>query len=333
MKLNAECIYVLCPAFVKTGGTELLHQLVYILNKYSINAKMAFYNEQLGKPILNPAFEKYVKEYIMKSEIIDSENNMLIVPELSVETLKNYKNIKKVIWWLSVDNFVKTNGIKGRLKVLGIKNTVKNILLGNISHPMPIVKSVQYHLCQSYYAKDFLIKNGIIETNIDYLSDYINDIYLNNFNFSNNQKEDIVLYNPKKGYRFTKKIIEKSQDVKWIPLQNLTNEEVCELMLKSKVYIDFGEHPGKDRFPREAAICGCCIITGLKGAAKFDEDLRINHKYKIKEKNSNIEKIITIIKDCLKNYDSNISNYGEYREYITSEKNVFEEDVVRIFSK
>lgn len=29
-------------------------------------------------------------------------------------------------------------------------------------------------------------------------------------------------------------------------------------MRKAKVYIDFGFHPGKDRIPREAVMCGAC---------------------------------------------------------------------------
>ena len=30
--------------------------------------------------------------------------------------------------------------------------------------------------------------------------------------------------------------------------ENLTTKQVKELLLKSKVYIDFGNHPGKDRY-------------------------------------------------------------------------------------
>ena len=38
-------IYILCPVDVKTGGTELLHQLAFQLNSSSSNvrAKIAYY--------------------------------------------------------------------------------------------------------------------------------------------------------------------------------------------------------------------------------------------------------------------------------------------------
>lgn len=60
-----------------------------------------------------------------------------------------------------------------------------------------------------------------------------------------------------------------AQDLRWVPLIGMTTEEMRSCMSKSKVYIDFGNHPGKDRIPREAAISGCIVITGKRGAAAF----------------------------------------------------------------
>ena len=53
-------------------------------------------------------------------------------------------------------------------------------------------------------------------------------------------------------------------------------------MMESKVYIDFGNHLGKDRIPREVAS-GCCIITGKTGADKYKEDVYIGEKFKFDE--------------------------------------------------
>lgn len=73
----------------------------------------------------------------------------------------------------------------------------------------------------------------------------------------------------KKGIKFTKKLIDKSIGIKWIPIENMTTQQVKSLLGNSKVYVDFGNHPGKDRFPREAAIMGCCVITGKRGVQSF----------------------------------------------------------------
>ena len=82
-------------------------------------------------------------------------------------------------------------------------------------------------------------------------------------------QEWILLYNPKKGLDKVLPIIEQTPWLKWIPLINLTEEDMIAYMHLAKVYVDFGNHPGKDRIPREAAICGCCVITNREGSAAY----------------------------------------------------------------
>ncbi len=204
------------------------------------------------------------------------------------------------------------------------------IINGTIIFHKNDYKKAKYHLCQSYYAIDFL-KNRDIK-NIEYLSDNINDTYIN---IKDNQKErkNTVLYNPKKGYKFTKKIIKKTKETSFIPIKNLNTEEVKELLLKSKVYIDFGNHPGKDRFPREAAMCGCCIITGKRGAAKYYEDVTIEDEFKFEDKKRNINKIIEKIELCLNDYENQNKKFNNYRKVISTEKEKFIKDIEKIFEK
>lgn len=190
-------------------------------------------------------------------------------------------------------------------------------------------KKADYHLCQSYYAIDFLKRKKV--NNIVYLSDYINDTFMKEND--NKQKCNKVLYNPKKGYRFTKRIIKRANDLEWVPIKNLTTEQVKDLLLQSKVYIDFGNHPGKDRFPREAAISGCLVITGKRGSAKFYEDVPINDEFKFKDSIKNIDKIVAQIRDCLNNYDTQIKEFDSYKEYIKGEKEQFKKDIDTIFVK
>ena len=56
--------------------------------------------------------------------------------------------------------------------------------------------------------------------------------------------------------------------------------QVTAKLLRAKIYIDFGPHPGMDRFPREAALAGCMIVTNTQGAAEYYADVPIPHKYK-----------------------------------------------------
>lgn len=115
---------------------------------------------------------------------------------------------------------------------------------------------------------------------------------------------------------FTKKLINSAPDLTWIPIENLTTEGVKNLLCESMVYIDFGNHPGKDRFPREAAICGCCIITGKRGSAKYFEDIPISDYYKFDEDESLIPQIIDKIRFCLTNFEEESLNFKEYKDFI-----------------
>src|SRR5687767_6015204 len=91
-----------------------------------------------------------------------------------------------------------------------------------------------------------------------YLSDYLNPMYVHEAKTVDySTKKNVVLYNPKKGYSYTQKLMEACADLRWVPLDSLGLTQMIETMKTSKLYIDFGPHPGKDRLPREAAIMGC----------------------------------------------------------------------------
>ncbi len=329
--MGIKSIYVLCPEKNKTGGTELLHQLVYELRENNLNATIAYIrNDGLKENPINEAFIKYVGDnYCEIEDIVDCSDNILIIPEISIEYTKKFKHIKKYVWWLSIDNYRKNFDIFFCVKNFHIKQVIKLIIGRKFRSSYNLLKkNVDVHLVQSYYAKEFLEKKRF--SHINYLSDYINDIYLKK-EMSIENRDNIVLYNPKKGFEFTERLIRKNPNFKWVAIENMTNQEVVNLLHKSKVYIDFGNHPGKDRFPREAAISGCCIITSKEGSAKYFEDVPIDSKYKFTLEKNNIGKISELIREFLINYDEKIKDFQEYRDFIKGEKKQFKEDVFQIF--
>lgn len=320
-------IYVLAPAHFKTGGIELLHQLVYELNQSGRRATVVYYNLRMNNNI-NPQFKKYVNSYITENEIVDSERNILIVPETRVQLLAKFRKIKKVIWWLSVDNYYPTMSFKSHIEKFGVLKTCKHVLLyRDIYRDWELSAVADLHLVQSEYAKQFLKNQGI--SKVVRLSDYLNDLYFEKR--AAEKRKDYVFYNPVKGFEFTKKIIDMSPDINWFALQNMTTQEVRDCLLKGKVYIDFGNHPGKDRFPREAAMLGCCIITGRRGAAENEIDIPIADEFKFADAEENIPLIVAKIRECIKDYDNTVLKFSEYKEIITGEKKVFRDDVQKIF--
>lgn len=322
---NNNKIYIVCPAKFATGGTELLHQLFYKLKINHKQVVMYYTGDVAGDPVVE-RFKKYEIKYIIdKNEVVDEINNLLIVPETMTELLNEFRKIKKCIWWLSVDNYIKSRESKFKCfkkKILGKKcRDEVNFKDKNI-----------FHLYQSEYSRLYL-ENKKVEKKM-YLSDYLNNEFLNReVKYDSKERENLVLYNPKKGFEFTKKIIEKACNIKFIPLENMPPEEIIKLCQKSKVYIDFGNHPGKDRFPREASILGCLLITGKRGAAENFIDIPINEEYKFCDSENEIDKIIKKIEESFIDYDKKILEFEKYRKIILNEEKNFEKDVEKIFGR
>ena len=112
-------------------------------------------------------------------------------------------------------------------------------------------------------------------------------------------------------------MINKNKDFKFIPLINLKENEIFEFMKKSMIYIDFGNHPGRDRIPREAAINGCIIITGRRGSSVNDEDIPIDKKYKIDHKSESFHRIFkNLCNDIFENYEIHQEKMKHYLDKI-----------------
>jgi hypothetical protein len=286
-----------------------------------------YYFDSKSKCPTVPAFKKYNIRFV--KAIAKEDNcgkNILIIPETYTELLYQFKHMRRAVWWLSVDNYIKYSGKENKSNLELIPLRLMNFLNKSF-FDFGWDKNRIMHFAQSYYAVDYLRQHKIKK--IQYLSDYINSIYFTDFRLYD--RENIVLYNPIKGIEFTKKIVAENKMVKFVPLINLTNEQVKDLLSHSKVYIDFGEHPGKDRFPREAAISGCCVITGKRGAARYQKDVPINDEFKFLDVDENISDIVDKIEDCLENYDKNIVKFERYRKMIRNEESKFIRDIEKIF--
>ena len=117
----------------------------------------------------------------------------------------------------------------------------------------------------------------------------------------------------------------------WIALENLTPVEMQNLMEKSKIYVDFGNHPGKDRIPREASINGCVVITNKKGSAKNYSDVSIDNLYKFQDPIKEKEDFKKLVKNIYADFDSHFVNFNSYRIKIRQEGNLFEKEVLGFY--
>ena len=325
-------IYILAPANVATWWVELLHQLAFKINSvlWFENVFVKYVWEKKG---LNPTpkdYDKYNIKYV--SEVKDVESNILVVPEIYAKELFKFKKIRRVVRWLSVDNYYFSGWVNLFFRHINYRILLKIFWIQKYLWFSGKLRKVDTHLVQCEYVRQHLLSKGIETDNIEYLSDYlIADFFDNKWDIKD--KHDIVCYNPKKWFKYTKKLINymRWDNVKFVPIQNMSRQEVIDLLKKSKIYIDFWHFPGKDRIPREASILWDLIIISKMGAGWFYEDFPIDEKYKIGDL-SDLKGIRDKIIFMLKNYSNLIKNFESYHKIIKTEERKFDDDLSHVFN-
>ena len=296
-------IYVLCPSGIVTGGIEAVHQLVDKLRRFG-HAGFIVPVPVVSNPVLLQ-YRNY--DVAFASVVVDRPRNLLITTEVNPKALDQYYLIQKAIWWLSVDFHE------------ALQETF------DFEHPQP---NGVTHFVQSAYAASFLRGKGI--SKIYCLTDYLHAEYLKKFRRW--RKSDVVLYTPVKGAQYyIDRLIAADDSIQWLALSGMIRKKHAQVMRDSKVYVDFGRHPGKDRQPREAAVNGCCVIVGLAGAACFEEDLPILDEYKFDLQSLDDRRVLDTIRSCLSNYEARKGDFAGYAAIVRRDEKQFEEEVKACF--
>lgn len=298
-------VFIYCQANRATGGTELLHQMGYKLNLLGYEAMMVYYGAAPAAE--NPVAERFLQYNVPYTDSVSDEpENIVIIPETVLGFAWKTRKAKRVLWWLSVDNApLDQNAMK---LIFQDKELI--------------------HFCQSFYAMDYVLNELLVDrARVLYLSDFINSIFFVPYD-ENSIREDVVLFNPEKGFERTSKLIGASDaTIKWQSLRGLSPSEMRDCMRNAKVYVDFGNHPGKDRIPREAAMCGLLVVTNRVGSAALSEDVGIDERFRFSEDVQN-EQILETIKKLMARYDIAREMYCDYQERIRKELLKFEMDLV-----
>lgn len=328
MKLYPDSkVCIVCPGNLYTGGTELCHQFSAKLISLGVQTYIYYtpvfgYDFNENAPV-HDQLKKYHVPYVFKVE--DQPQNILISPETSTDCLYFTKNIQRAVWWMSVDNYI---------------SNIINVFQEHLKTPLaePLTRLFQFsetdrdieHWVQSEYARQFLKLNGIPDDKIHWLEDYLGQDFLSGAaQVDLSCKKNIVAFNPKKGLGVTQLLMEVAPDIDWQPIENMTPAQVQELLAEAKVYIDFGNHPGKDRIPREAAISGCIVIVGKRGAAA--NDINIPDEFKFGFDDSKPYDVIVKINEIFNDFEAAHEKQAAYRARILDDKNRFVEEVTTAF--
>lgn len=262
--------HIACPGGFATGGTELLHQLVHTLRGLGRECFIHYYERpELGRPAVFDCYDAPT------GELRSSPGHLLVVPETGIHVLSRFPQAQRCIWWLSVDNFFAFYGAGTATPALlrWFKSRRAAGLLQRWLRDPAIT-----HLAQRQYALDFLAQHGATG---QFLGDYLRDEFLSIRADDIPPKQRWVCFNPQMGFEFTRELLQLPVDWHWKELVNLNPAQMRELLLQSAEYIYFGQHPGKDRIPREAAMAGAVVVSGRGGSAANGVDVPIPERFKI----------------------------------------------------
>jgi len=318
MMQDRKNIVVCCPGGAISGGPELLHQLVHELRSIGKSAFISYFpfENQFELP---KAYSGYDAP---QTGFLDDPDSVFIIPENSTHLVRKIHEAGIFVWWLSVDNYVKTSRSSWLRDAV---NALDTLMRGR--QPLFLLKRHR-HLVQSEYARNYLQRSGIDSAPLtDYLAGehFSRDIALED-------KQDIVAFNPKKGFDVTRQLIESLPRLQFVGIDGLEKAEVAALLSKAKIYIDFGHHPGKDRMPREAAIAGCCVITGRSGAAANPEDIPIPDCYKLEDLGGvDVDAFSRLADSIFRDFNDHHQQFSGYRRKIRSERQTFSMQVRSVF--
>ena len=267
-------ILVVCPANCTTGGPEALHEFASELNKVKdVNARIWYWDIKHDPP-MPEEYRSYGCEYV--TEMPHDYHGAIVVPEIWANRILDYPNCARAIYWLGLDAYAGWTPEEQRGEFLRDDSIM--------------------HIAQSEYALDYLKKLKV--SHVVKVTDALNaDFYEE---YEEEERSDVVLYNPTKATPFQHRLMEKCTGIQFKPIQGMTRAEVIDAMRHAKLYLDFGEFPGRERMPREAVLCGCCIITSKIGSADYFDDF--SHYYKFDSKDSHIWMIINKIRYVLDHY-------------------------------
>ncbi|HVI92362.1 MAG TPA: hypothetical protein VM753_00070 [Anaeromyxobacter sp.] len=317
MSAGGRRIYVCCWPETTTGGPEALHQLVDALRRQGVEAYISYYPFSDGHRV-TPAYARYD---VVARAPEDVPGALIVVPESLTSILRGFSRATPMVWWLSIDFYF---GWKGRSRLSDAWAYLRRRLKGKC---MPFRELRRYaHAAQSEYARAFLGKRGIDAVP---LSDYLNDELL--VPPAPTPRNRTILYNPKKGLHTTRALMARCPDYEFRALAGLTRTELRELLGKSMVYIDFGNHPGKDRMPREAAASGCVVITNRRGSAGYVEDVGIPEAYKIDDTRRGYEDAFRrVVEGVFHDFERSAAALAGYTGRVRDEKRVFFEEAAAL---
>lgn len=335
-------IYII-SSYNKTGGPRSLHQLANKLINRGYNVFMVYGNHGHIESKLEILYSDCNAKVAEK--VIDVDSNFLIMPESDTSWYFKYKNINKIIWWLSLD-FFKEQNLWNRAKKVSImkeqslyttmfrylKYEITYILKGHSRkyvHDVHDLKQI-YHLYNCEYVHQYLLSLGVKEDKTQYLCGPVD---IEKYNKNEDIKDyKLIAYNPAKVQHNYIKLLKKYmyshyEGYRFVALEKMTHQKLQMTLNKAAVYLDLGFFPGPERIPREAVMAYCNLITSNLGSASNHIDVNIPTRFKVTPSPENIPQICKLINELCTHFSKYTNEYENYRNSVIWQIKNFDNEI------
>ena len=324
MGTSYDRMFVICPTTV-TGGPEALHQLAQLANEAGIDSLLAYYGEgatvstsrgvlKVEAPARNPCLVAYAKynPIVASGEYELDSRSLVILPEVIGWHAKRFHPAKVMVWWLSVNNAFHP----------------KSPLKDEAQRTAFFADDAVDHLCQTFYAAAVLERQGMRRTYE--LVDYTDDLFTLRRPQAPNFGDQIA-FNPKKGPELARIFFGANSDLMPRPIENMNKGQIAEVFRQTRIYVEFGHNPGKDRMPREAACAGCIVVARRAGGTAFFGDSPLPAKFKFSDADVASGHLADLVRSIARDPQPFWEEQSYYRRYLYSERDLMELQVKRLF--
>ncbi len=133
------------------------------------------------------------------------------------------------------------------------------------------------------------------------------------------RERNVVSYNGYKGQWKIDDLRRRLPEVDFVPIENMSFDQVRETLARSCIYVEIGNLPGRDRLPREAANLGTPTIMLTRGSGYCWADAPIGEKYRFAYTVDWADHMAPVIKETLADPTEITATQTSYRDWVAGE--------------
>ncbi|WAC71913.1 hypothetical protein OU995_20370 [Roseateles sp. SL47] len=313
-------IIILIPHGVQTGGPEALHQLSDALIRQGHDARVWYVlpsdlpaidqlhrGNGLGpdtalrlqpRPNTVADYEKY--QVRLAEQIVMNADTCVVLAETYVHWLRYFQPCTPMVWWLSIDNAFEYLAVqKINLNALRSERVLHTYQSG---YAHQVIRALGCHrtLPLSDYTPGAVVSDGLPKTDIA-------------LNANHKVLFDVAAIAAR---------LERENGCKVHLIRGMSRAQVYEALGRSRLFIDLGNFPGKDRLAREALMRDCCVFALDVGASR---DYALPEECYFKP--DQVDQVFAGAQQLMQQYELYLQLSLPARQAVLRERMVFEREV------